>query len=319
AGQLLVNRLRVASLDEVGFVAHTFEELLQFVPGNTGEEAGVGNLVPVQVKDRENATVPGWIEELVAMPAGGQRPGLGLAVADDAGDDEVGVVESGPESVTQSVAQLAALVNATRSFGSDVAGNAAGEAELLEQLLHALDILADVRVHLAVGAFQVGVGHQRRTAVPRANDVNHVQIITLDDPIQMHVEHVQARRRAPVTEQSRLDVLTLEWLFQQRVVEQVNLADRQIVGRPPVSIHLAQLLGSERTGRRGLAALSDLAFCVGDSGYHGSSFLVHEAARWLILTRRFGYDPASRGSAASGRTCHDVLSYTHLGQAVSWC
>ena len=43
-----------------------------------------------------------------------------------------------------------------------------------------------------------------------------------------------------------------EGLFQERVVEEVDLADRQIIGGPPVGIHLAQLLGGEGTGRRGL-------------------------------------------------------------------
>ena len=33
------------------------------------------------------------------MPAGRERAGLGLAVADDAGDDQIGVVERGAEGV----------------------------------------------------------------------------------------------------------------------------------------------------------------------------------------------------------------------------
>ena len=51
AGELLVNRIRVAPLDEVGFVAHALEELLQLVLRDAGEEAGVGDLVPVQMED----------------------------------------------------------------------------------------------------------------------------------------------------------------------------------------------------------------------------------------------------------------------------
>ena len=55
-------------------------------------------------------------------------------------------------------------------------------------------------------------------------------------------------RRAPVAEQPRLDVLRLERLAQQRVVEQVDLADRQVVGRAPVGVDPAELVG--RVGRR---------------------------------------------------------------------
>ena len=139
-------------------------------------------------------------------------------------------------------------MDAARRLGGDVAGDAAGEAELLEQLLHPLRILADVRVDLAVGAFEVGVGHQGRAAVSRADDVDHVQVVAFDDPVEVNVEHVQARRRAPVAEQPRLDVLALERLFQERVVEQVDLPDREVVGGPPVGVDLAEFVGCERCG-----------------------------------------------------------------------
>src|SRR5262249_57395077 len=96
----------------VGRVSQPLEDLLQLILGAGGEDAGVGDLVAVQMEDRQNATVPRRVEERVAPPAGGERPGLGLAVADDAGDDQVGVVEGGPESVAEGVAELAALVDA---------------------------------------------------------------------------------------------------------------------------------------------------------------------------------------------------------------
>ena len=102
AGQLLMDGARLVAFDEVRLVAHALEELPQLVLGNAGEEAGVGDLVAVQVEDRQHAAVAGRVEELVAVPAGGERPGLRLAVADDAGDDQVRVVERGPVGVAQS-------------------------------------------------------------------------------------------------------------------------------------------------------------------------------------------------------------------------
>ena len=164
------------------------------------------------MEDRQHAAVAGRVEELVAVPAGGQRAGLRFAVADDAGDDQIRIVERRAVGMAQRIAEFAAFVDAARRLRRDVAGNAAGEAELLEQPLHSLCVLADVRIDLAVGAFEVGVGDQRRAAVPRADDVDHVQVISLDDSIEMHAQHVEARRRAPVAEQPRLDVLALERL-----------------------------------------------------------------------------------------------------------
>ena len=96
------------------------------------------------------------------MPARGERPGLGLAVADDAGDEQVGVVEGGAEGVRERVAELAALVDRARRLRRGVARDAAGERELAEELAQPVLVAADVRVELAVGALEVGVGDDRR-------------------------------------------------------------------------------------------------------------------------------------------------------------
>ena len=70
-----------------------------------------------------------------------------------------------------------------------------------------------------------------------------------DHAVQVHVDEVQARRRAPVAEQPRLDVLARERLAQQRVVEQVDLADRQVVGGAPERVEIAELRSRERVPR----------------------------------------------------------------------
>src|SRR5687768_2349705 len=112
----------IAPLDEVRLVAHALEELLQLGLRDAGEEAGVGDLVAVQMKDRQHAAVAGRVQELIAVPARGERPGLGLAVADDAGNDQVWVVEGGPVGVAQGVAELAALMDTARRLRRDVTG-----------------------------------------------------------------------------------------------------------------------------------------------------------------------------------------------------
>jgi hypothetical protein len=52
----------------------------------------------------------------------------------------------------------------------------------------------------------------------------------------VNVDEVEAWRGAPAPEETRLDMLLFERLAQQRIVEQVNLTDRQIIGGAPVSI-----------------------------------------------------------------------------------
>ena len=114
---------------------------VELVVRDAREVAGVGDLVAVEMQDRQDRAVARGIQELVAVPARGKRSGLGLAVADDGRDDEVGIVERGAVRVREDVTQLAALVDRAGRLGRDVTRNAAGEAELLEQPLHALHVL----------------------------------------------------------------------------------------------------------------------------------------------------------------------------------
>ena len=78
---------------------------------DAGENAGIGNLVAVQVEDRQNHAVGHRAQELVGMPACCQRPSLRFAVADDAGDYQVGVVECRTVGMREGVAEFAAFMN----------------------------------------------------------------------------------------------------------------------------------------------------------------------------------------------------------------
>ena len=53
-------------------------------------------------------------------------------------------------------------------------------------------------------------------------------------------------RRAPVPEQPRLDVLGPQRFAQQRVVEQIDLADREVVRGAPVGVDAVEEISSRR-------------------------------------------------------------------------
>ena len=149
-------------------------------------------------------------------------------------------------------------MDAAGRFRRDMARDAAREAELLEQPLHALGIPADVRIDLAIGALQIGVGDQRRPAMPRPDHIDHVEVVALDHPIEVDVDQVQPRGGAPMTEQPRLDVGTFERLSQQRIVEQIDLPDGQVIRRPPVGVHGRQFGLIERRFGRPLRSVLSL-------------------------------------------------------------
>ena len=45
------------------------------------------------MEDRQDRTIADRIEKLIGMPGRGQRSGFGLTIADDAGNDELRIVE----------------------------------------------------------------------------------------------------------------------------------------------------------------------------------------------------------------------------------
>ena len=235
-GHELVHHSRVVAFDEMRRVPVSAKKRLKLLVTDPRQHGRIGDLVAVEMEDRQHGAVAHRIEKLVGMPARRKRPGLRFAVADDGGDDEIRVVEGGAVGVGKRIAEFAALVDGAGRLRRHMARNSAGERELREEPLHALHILRDARIDFAVGAFEIGVGDQPRAAMAGAGDVDHVEIELLDQPIEVHVDEVEARRRAPVPQEARLDVLLLERLTQQRIVEQVDLADGQIVGGAPVGV-----------------------------------------------------------------------------------
>ena len=161
--------------------------------------------------------------------------------------NQVGIVERRAKSVHQRIAEFAAFVDRPRRLRRHVAGYPVGPTELPEQPLDSVAVLLDVGIDLGVGTFQVGVGHQPRTAMSRPDDVNHVQIALADQPVPVQVKKVQPRRRSPVAQQPRLHVVQRQGPLQQRIVLQVNLADGEIIGGAPVGVHPLQFIVGQRT------------------------------------------------------------------------
>jgi len=71
-------------------------------------------------------------------------------------------------------------------------------------------------------------------------NMEHVQVIHFDDPVQVHINEILAGRRAPMSDRQRLHVREFQRPLQQRIVIEINLADRQIIRRPSVGIDLLE-------------------------------------------------------------------------------
>ncbi len=88
-----VHRHGIAPLDEIGNIPVPTKQVIQFVMTDPSQDGGIGDLVPIQMKDGENHTVCSRVEKLVGMPARGERTGLRFAISHHTGCDQIWIVE----------------------------------------------------------------------------------------------------------------------------------------------------------------------------------------------------------------------------------
>ena len=235
-----VHFFRIFALDEKGRPAAAAKELFQFLVLDAREDRRIADLESVQVQDRQNRSIRDRIEKLVGLPGGRQGTGLGLAVADDAGDNESWIVERGAEGVAERISKLTALVNRTRRRRRHMARNASWKGELFEKPHHPGFVLADVWIDLAIAALEIGVSDQSRSTMTWTGDVDHVELVEPDRPVQMDVNEVLPWRRSPMPDHQRFDMGQRERLAQQRIRVEIDLADREVVRGAPVGVEQLQ-------------------------------------------------------------------------------
>lgn len=126
------------------------------------------------------------------MPARRERPGLRLAIANDASNDQVWIVERRAKGVGKRIAQFPAFMYRPRRFRRHMARNAARERELRKEPLHPFFIGQDLRIDFAVSSLEVCISNQTRTAMPRSGNIDHIEVVLFDLPVQVHVNEVEA-------------------------------------------------------------------------------------------------------------------------------
>ena len=73
-----------------------------------------------------------------------------------------------------------------------------------------------------------------------SGDIDHVQVVLADEAIAVDVDEIQARCRAPMSQQAGFDVLDAQRLAEQGVVVEIDLAHGQVVRGAPVGVHLGK-------------------------------------------------------------------------------
>ena len=105
-----MHQLRIVTLDHMRRPSIAFEKILQLLWCDAGQQRGIGDLVSVQMKDRQNSAVANRVQKFIGVPGSRQRPGLCLAISDDHTHDQVGIVERRSKRMRDAVAQFAAFI-----------------------------------------------------------------------------------------------------------------------------------------------------------------------------------------------------------------
>jgi hypothetical protein len=99
-------------------------------------------------------------------------------------------------------------------------------------------ILADVGINFAVSAFKICIADDGGPAMPGAGNVNHVEVVFFNDPVQVRINEILPGRRAPMSEQHVLHIRECQRSLQQRVVVEIDLSNGQVIGGSPVGVDL---------------------------------------------------------------------------------
>src|SRR5258708_4126888 len=149
------------------------------------------------------------------MPTGGQWPGLSFTIADDTAGQQIGIIKDRAVGVHYGIAKFSSLMNRAGCFRSNMAWDTAGKRKLFEEPFHPFFVLRNVRIKLTVGSLQISIRNQPWSAMAWSGDVDHIQIKHLNETVEMYVDEVKPRSRAPVTKQSGFYMCELQWFAQE--------------------------------------------------------------------------------------------------------
>ena len=83
----------------------------------------------------------------------------------------------------------------------------------------------------------------------RSGNVNDIKVPLADRSVKMHVNEIESRSGAPMTEKPGLYMFRFQRFLEQRIVHQVYLSDREVVRCTPVCIDCLEFLLRKRCQR----------------------------------------------------------------------
>ena len=200
---------RSSPCDDQRMPAEALEQLRQLLVAHRLVDRRVGDLVAVEVQDRQHRAAGRRVEELVQC----QAPAVGPVSASPSPTMQAtirsGLSSAAPNAGGQRVAELAALVDRARHDRGDVAREAPGPGEVADQLREPRAVAGQLGVDVLEAAVDPQVREVGGRAVAGTGHQQDARLGLEDQPVEPGVDQVDAGHRAPVAEQAVLDVLGL--------------------------------------------------------------------------------------------------------------
>src|SRR6266576_1138193 len=116
----------------------------------------------------------------------------------------------------------------------------------MEELPQAIDVETLFGIDLGVRALEIGGAKDAGSAMSRASQKNHVEIVFLDQAVQMDINKRKSGARSPMAQQTILDVLRLQRLGEQRVIAKVDHSQAEVIAGSPVDFGFAKFFCIQR-------------------------------------------------------------------------
>ena len=119
----LMHPRRLISLDKIRIPPIPAHQLLQLLLRNPRQHRRIGDLITIEMQNRQHHPIALRIQKLIRMPRRRQRPRLRLAITHHARRNQIRIIHHRPKRVTQRISQLTPLMNRPRRLRRNMTRN----------------------------------------------------------------------------------------------------------------------------------------------------------------------------------------------------
>ncbi len=94
----LMHLFRLITFHKIRRPTAASKKLFQFLMLDAGQDSRIADLVAIEMQDRQHSPIGNRVKKFVGLPCGCQRTRFRFTVANDTGNDQIGIVERSPKA-----------------------------------------------------------------------------------------------------------------------------------------------------------------------------------------------------------------------------